>query len=235
MAGDWLQMGVDLPEKPEVWRIAGILQIDPDTVVGKLVKVWRWFDAHTEDGNAAGVTYALVDHLTSVTGFAEAMAHAGWLVQDGYTLTLPNFSRHNGKTAKNRALTAKRVAKCKGKSNAEGNGASVTTALPKEEKRREENIEAKAAAPAAPLPDWLPPSAWGDFLAHRKAIKKPMGEGAIARMLKSLAAMQHDGVDVLGRMDESIRNGWADVYPPKTGLAPSPVNTLPAGGRRRLG
>jgi uncharacterized protein YdaU (DUF1376 family) len=95
--------------------------------------------------------------------------------------------------------------------------------------------ETKAPAPAAPLPSWLPPSAWADFLAHRKAIKKPMGEGAIARMLKSLETMQASGVDVLARMDESIRNGWADVYPPKGPLAASPTNTLPAGGRRRLG
>jgi hypothetical protein len=60
-------------------------------------------------------------------------------------LTLPNFETHNGKTAKDRALTASRVAKSK--SNGKGNGASVTPALPREEKRREEVIpEAKASA-----------------------------------------------------------------------------------------
>src|SRR5690606_21813271 len=115
--------------------------VDADSVVGKLVKVWRWFDAHTEDGNAHGVTYALVDHVSGVTGFGEAMALAGWLVQDGTILRLPNFDRHNGKTAKNRALTAKRVAghKAKGNAvaNAKGNAASVSDALPREEKRRE--------------------------------------------------------------------------------------------------
>lgn len=152
MAGDWLKMEVALPEKPEVWQIAGMTGIDPDAVVGKLLKVWRWFDAHTEEGNAVGVTYALVDHVTSVTGFGEAMALCGWLFQDGSTLRCPNFDRHNGKTAKDRALTAKRVAKSKVKSN----GASVTSplpnALPREEKRIEEEKHIGAAAPAPKKP-----------------------------------------------------------------------------------
>jgi hypothetical protein len=148
MAGDWLKMEVDLPEKPEVWRIASIVGIDADTVVGKLLKVWRWFDAHTEDGNALGVTYPLVDHVAGVTGFAEAMALCGWLVQSGSVMSIPHFDRHNGKTAKNRALTAKRVAKCKEKGNGESNARSVTTALPREEKRREEKEQEPASASA---------------------------------------------------------------------------------------
>ena len=145
MAGDWIKMGVDLPEKPEVWQIAGMVGIEPDLVVGKLLKVWRWFDAHTESGNAVGVTFALVDSLVSVTGFAEAMTLCGWLEQDGSILRCPNFDRHNGKTAKNRALTAKRAAGHREKSNAKSNAPIVTTALPREEKRREEEKQEKRA------------------------------------------------------------------------------------------
>jgi hypothetical protein len=148
MSGDWLKMEVGLPEKPEVWQIAGIVGIDADSVVGKLLKVWRWFDAHTENGNAVGVTYPLVDHVAGVSGFAEAMALCGWLVQDGSILSIPHFDRHNGKTAKNRALTAKRVAKCKENSNARGNEDTVTSALPREEKRREEQKTLSASADA---------------------------------------------------------------------------------------
>lgn len=156
MAGDWLKVEVELPDKPEVWEMAGILGIDPDAVVGKLIKVWRWFDAHTVDGNAHGVTYPLLDSKSGVTGFAEAMALVGWLVQDGRTLRLPKFDRHNGKTAKNRALTAKRVKK--------NRNADVTPeALPREEKRREEEKQdqKKERAPnGSRLPDdWTPSEA----------------------------------------------------------------------------
>lgn len=147
MSGDWIKMEVNLPEKPEIWQIAGICRIDPDSVVGKLLKVWRWFDAHTETGNALGVTYALVDHVSGVTGFGEAMSLCGWLEQDGSILKLPNFDRHNGKTAKNRALTAKRVASHKEKGNAKGNAVIVSDALPREEKRREEQKKEQPPIP----------------------------------------------------------------------------------------
>jgi len=183
MAGDWLKMSVDLPEKPEVWQIAGMVGIDPDAVVGKLLKVWRWFDAHTETGNAVGVTYSLVDHVSGVTGFGEAMALCGWLLQDGSTLSLPNFDRHNGKTAKNRALTAKRVASHKDKSNAKGNAVIVSDALPREEKRREEQKQEpkqkqpRASAPTCP--DDVDPQTWADWLALRKAKRAPVTETVV--------------------------------------------------------
>lgn len=81
----WLKMGVDLPEKPEVWQIASRCSLDPDAVVGKLLKVWRWFDSHTENGNAAGVTVSIIDHVATATGFGDAMVACGWLeaTEDG--------------------------------------------------------------------------------------------------------------------------------------------------------
>ena len=143
MAGDWVKIEKVTPEKPEVEGIADILDIDPDAVFGKLFRLWAWFDDHTTDGNATSVTKKLVDRKTGVNGFAEAMQRVGWLSESGGILSLPNFDRHNGKTAKKRALTAKRVAKSKQKSNADTNAdtnAEVTpSALPREEKRREEN------------------------------------------------------------------------------------------------
>jgi len=133
MAGDWIKMAHGLGDKPEVWQIAGILNIDPDSVVGKLHRVWCWFDLNTEDGNAFGVTFTLVDRVTGVAGFGEAMFIAGWLNQQDKVLSLPNFERHNGKSAKRRALTNERVARHR---NAEANAESVTKSVTREEKRR---------------------------------------------------------------------------------------------------
>lgn len=141
MAGEWLKFEANTPEKQEVFEITVAMGwSDPDLTVGKLLKIWRWFDQQTIDGNAPRVTFALLDHVSGVSGFAQAMCNVGWLMQKEGGICLPNFERHNGKTAKDRCLTAKRVAKHKSndKTNAEGNGASVTNALPREEKRREE-------------------------------------------------------------------------------------------------
>lgn len=147
MAGDWIKMEVSTPDKPEVLAITAKMGWDdPDLTVGKLFRMWRWFDQQTTDGNARGVTKTLLDRIVGVTGFADAMQSVGWLVENDSGIVLPNFEKHCGETAKTRAQTAKRVAKHRAsagstESNADGNGEIVTSALPREEKRREEKKE----------------------------------------------------------------------------------------------
>lgn len=146
MAGDWIKIEHWTPDKPEIFKMADNLGIDPDAVVGKLVRIWIWADQQTIDGNAASVTLSLLDRLSSVTGFGNAMIQSGWLSSSENGLKFVNFDRHNGETAKTRALTAKRVNRHRN-SNASVTeekrdcNASVTEpALPREEKRREEII-----------------------------------------------------------------------------------------------
>ena len=148
MAGNWIKFDTSTSDKPEVWAMSESLGIDPDAVVGKLLRVWAWFDDQTEKGNAPIVTRALLDRKVGVTGFVTAMVEAGWMVEADGVLTLPNFDRHNGQTAKNRILTAKRVAahkKGNASGNAKGNAAIVTGALPKEEKSRSEKRDTKVS------------------------------------------------------------------------------------------
>lgn len=140
MAGDWLKVEANTPDKEEVLAITARMGWeDADLTLGKLFRLWRWFDQNTVDGNARHVTTALLDRIVGVTGFCEAVAFVGWLTVGEHGITLPNFDRHNGKTAKTRALTAKRVAKHKHLQ--EGNGQLTLGALPREEKSREEAIE----------------------------------------------------------------------------------------------
>ena len=147
MAGEWIKFEASTPDKREVFAITTSLGWDdPDRTVGKLLKVWRWFDQQTIDGNAPGVTLALLDQIIGVTGFAQSMCEVGWFKVTDCGVMLPNFERHNGKTAKDRALTAKRVAKHKSNaaSNDNGNAENVSGALPREEKRRIYKDPAKA-------------------------------------------------------------------------------------------
>lgn len=131
MAGDWIKFDTATPDKPEVWAIAEAAGIDPDAVVGKLLRVWIWFDQHTEDGtNAPSVSKKVINRLVGVSDFCEHVISCGWMHEKNGKISLPHFDRHNGKTAKNRALTAKRVAKHS------ANAKLTPTALPKEEKRR---------------------------------------------------------------------------------------------------
>ncbi|NBW22754.1 MAG: hypothetical protein EBR82_83895, partial [Caulobacteraceae bacterium] len=156
MAGDWIKVEAATPDKPEVIAMAELLQIDQDAVVGKLIRIWLWADQQTFDGNAGGngvsVTFAFLDRCAHVTGFGKAMEAVGWLVrEDDGRLSFPRFSRHNGTTAKTRALTAKRVAEHRnsgkgrsGSSNAARNvtcnASSVTAELPREEIEKNDKL-----------------------------------------------------------------------------------------------
>lgn len=169
MAGDWIKFELITLDKPEVCQIADAADIDCDAVVGKLLRVWGWFDQQTADGNAPSVSKRLLDRMVGVTGFCEHMKLVGWMVEEEGVISLPNFDRHNGKTAKNRLLTAKRVAAHKaanGKGNANGNAANVSDALPKEdvEKSKEQHNTQRAEGdypvdPNAPIEmtlSWVP-------------------------------------------------------------------------------
>ena len=101
MAGEWIKFDNSLPEKPETLAITAKMGWDdPDLTVGKLMRLFRWFDQHTTDGNAVGVTPTLLDRVLGVTGFTECVATVGWIVVTEDGISLANFDKHNGATAK---------------------------------------------------------------------------------------------------------------------------------------
>lgn len=139
MAGDWIKFEKSTLEKPEVFEIAGQLGLDPDAVIGKLLRVWNWFDDQSHDGNAPVTVAALLNRYAGVTGFVEAMQKVGWLEITNDRLILPNFDRHNGTPSKSRAMSKMRQQLFR-KSNANSNAGTVTKSVtrPLLEKRREE-------------------------------------------------------------------------------------------------
>ncbi|EJM20193.1 hypothetical protein PMI21_01096 [Pseudomonas sp. GM18] len=160
MAGDWIKFELTTLDKPEVCQIADLADIDPDAVVGKLMRVWGWFDQQTETGNAPSVSKKLLDRLVGVSGFCDHMKSVAWMIESDGVISLPHFDRHNGKTAKNRLLTAKRVANHKAV-NGKSNAANVSGALPKEdlEKNKEPLSAHEPVDPRMPSEmtlDWVP-------------------------------------------------------------------------------
>lgn len=131
MAGDWIKFELATIDKPEVLLMADLLSLTSDDVVGKLLRVWGWFDQRSVNGDAGGVTNVtlmkFIDRHVGRQGFAACMKQVGWLTDDG----LPNFDRHNGESAKNRALTKKRMKKMR--------NADVTQSSSPEKRREEIN------------------------------------------------------------------------------------------------
>lgn len=132
MSSNWIKVEHATPDKPEIAQMAEILGIDQDAAFGKCVRLWMWADQQSVDGNALSVTSAFLDRIVFCNGFAKALVKVGWLDGRDGRLSIPNFDRHNGQSAKKRAQTTKRVSQHR-------NAASVTSALPDKREIREDN------------------------------------------------------------------------------------------------
>lgn len=111
MADDWIKMRVNLHQDPEVLRIGELMNMSTAEVVGRLHLVWSWLDQHSRTAFVATVTLVTLDSISGVTGFTQAMVDVGWLTVSDSGASFTNYDDHISKSAKNRALTAKRQSK----------------------------------------------------------------------------------------------------------------------------
>ena len=103
----------DDPDIAEIVRMADILGVDPNAVVGACLRLWIWADQQTSTGCALSVTRKWLNRLMQLDDAADAMIEVGWLSGVDGDLTLTNYSRHNGKPAKTRAQAAQRMKKAR--------------------------------------------------------------------------------------------------------------------------
>jgi hypothetical protein len=63
------------------------------------------------------------------------------------------------------------------------------------------------------IPDWLPADAWREFVAHRRAIRRPMATDHAKRLaIGKLRKLREDGNDPRAVIDQSIGNGWQGLF-----------------------
>src|SRR6185295_539734 len=98
----WLKVNFDLANRLETLRIAGETKLDPDAVVGKLIRIWQWAQQQTGDGRVLGATADMLDRVIGVAGFALAMKLVGWLEIDAKGVSFPRWELHNSNGAKER-------------------------------------------------------------------------------------------------------------------------------------
>lgn len=103
---NWIKIRTNLAQDTDVGRLSDILGTNDSTSVGLLVIFWSWVDGQTADGTGIATTSARIDRLVGHDGFAEGMRQIGWLSGRDGALCLPHFERHNGNSAKARALEA---------------------------------------------------------------------------------------------------------------------------------
>lgn len=196
MAGDWIKMQTDLYRHPRVCLVADYL-LRPDSplsryvnqnkqcnmsvtrnvmrnaVVGALVAVWgvarRKGYRADDDLCIDGVTESVVDDISEIDGFGEAMAASGWLVETSQGLMFPRFfEKHNVEASedareKNRQRQRRfREAKRNGNNGASRNVTVTPKRNAREEKRREEintpTTDVVGVCPETEKPSAGPPS-----------------------------------------------------------------------------
>nr|WP_024308529.1 hypothetical protein [Pseudomonas sp. P818] len=259
MAGDWIKFELTTLDKPEVCQIADLADIDLDAVVGKLLRVWGWFDQQTENGNAPSVSKKLLDRLVGVTGFCEHMKVVGWMIEEDGVISLPRFERHNGKTAKNRLLTAKRVANHKAanaRGNDKGNAPTVSYALPREdvEKIKDQEQEpplppegetgaaatvgdgkpSKPEKPSKPLAKFDPLTACPQNVtpsvwARWVKCRKELGKPLKETTCEAQAHMLADCANPDAVLEKSIANGWQGLFPDSVTAKPTKTESRHTG------
>jgi len=110
-----------------------------DEALGAVVRFWVWADSNTVDGVVDGVASHDVDAMLSCPGLCAALGMVGWLEIDNENerMTIPKFTRHNGKSAKKRALRNERQAKWRD-GNVDVHVDTIVSTQASPEKRRED-------------------------------------------------------------------------------------------------
>ena len=73
------------------------------------------------------------------------------------------------------------------------------------------------------LPEWLPESAWSDFIEFRKSIpRSPFNLQAQKLALRKLEELREQGHDPVEVINQSILNGWKGLFPLKQDQGPNP-------------
>jgi hypothetical protein len=209
MAGDWIKMRGNLWDDPRVARICDRTDQVEAMVIGGLYWLWATADQHTEDGVMPGLTIRQIDRKTGIAGFGNALCAIGWLADHPEGVRIIKFEEHNGSSAKKRCQTAKRVSKFKNDNAAVTQQAlpkepdSVSSALPREEKRREDISTSLRSVDTAP--EGVDAQVWLDFQKLRKAKKAPLTESAIAGIRTEASKA---GMTLMQALSECCQRGW---------------------------
>jgi hypothetical protein len=109
----WMKVEFTTPDKPEMIAAARMCKASAGDTFLAFFRLWSYFDNQTATGFLPDLTTDDLDRIAGLSGFGKAMAKVGWIEQDTRGITIPHWEKHNGSSAKRRALTQSRVQKCR--------------------------------------------------------------------------------------------------------------------------
>mgnify|MGYP003627777804 CR=1 FL=1 len=217
MAGDWIKMRVNLTSDPAVIKVSRLLDCSEFKVVGLLHWLWGWADTHTEDGNAVGIDCVWINKQAGVEGFCEALVDVGWLEMHKDGITIPNFSSHNGASAKSRANGARRAANFKAKKEEtpiyNAPAKPIRTKKVKKTVRKTDEIEKLLASEFPHLLNEDKAEATKTWMAElAETLKKPYTERGARQLLKLMDDMSPE--ELTASVAMSLQRNYQGLFPP---------------------
>jgi len=253
MAGDWIKMRTDLYRDPKVCAIADALMhqhgelaayvnqncqremtvtrnVMRNVTVGALVSVWGVMRLRgkriNDDLVLKGSTLWIIDDLSELPGFGQALASVGWIEASEEGLVFPNFfSEYNvdpneEANVKNAERQRRYREKAKEKSNVTQDVTNASQSNAREEKRREEKSntntplppKGEEATPPFVLPDWINAKHWDTWHSTPKRKKATTAQKQMA--VDKLDAWRMANEDYAGALENAAIGGNQGLFLP---------------------
>ncbi len=127
MAGEWIPMDCDLPDKRETGNICAKTGLSVEVVCGRLFLFWRWVDRLFSRPKMDGATvHTLIQIVGGDEQFWKVVEQERWVSFEEDGIVIPNWKIRFSKSSKQRMLAAKRMSRYRARQR---NG-SVTDASP---------------------------------------------------------------------------------------------------------
>lgn len=128
-ARNFIKLRGELADGCKVFQVAAELGVSRDEALGMLCRWLLWVDANC-DGEDTGLTWQQVGELMGHVDFCSALEEIGWVsVEPSCTVRVLEYDKYLSPTAKERQLTAARVAACKARKRAAAAGVEVSAGL----------------------------------------------------------------------------------------------------------
>ena len=115
----WIKVDVTTCDKVKIIHIARAWGVRVNEAFGAWFRLWAWFDGVTEDGRLDFLKPEDCDAKAGLNGIGAALSDVGWIEFGERGAIIIGWDKHNGKSAKKRAMTALRVAAYKARGAAE--------------------------------------------------------------------------------------------------------------------
>lgn len=128
-ARNFIKLRGELADGCKVFQVAAELGVSRDEALGMLCRWLLWVDANC-DGEDTGLTWQQVGELMGHVDFCSALEEIGWVsVEPSCTVRVLEYDKYLSPTAKERQLTAARVAACKARKRAAAAGVELPAGL----------------------------------------------------------------------------------------------------------